>query len=129
MAEAFDYRMLAALVRIHLGADEAQLTPIQSGKHNSSFWVDTPHGRFVLRLAPPDDTGLLFYERRMMRQEPAIHALVRERTTIPVAEMVAHDFSRRRVDRDFVVLTALPGVPLSEARLDGAGFARVLREM
>ncbi len=115
MAEAFDHHMLAALVRIHLDADEAQLTPIYTGKHNSSFWVDTQHGRFVLRLAPPDDTGLLFYERRMMRQEPALHALIRARTTIPVAEVVAHDFSRTHIDRDYVLLRALPGLPLSDA--------------
>jgi fructosamine-3-kinase len=115
MAEGFDHRMLAALVRIHLGADEAQMTPIHTGKHNSSFWVDTQHGRFVLRLAPPDDTGLLFYERRMMRQEPTLHALIRARTTIPVAEVIAHDFSRTHIDRDYVLLRALGGVPLSDA--------------
>jgi len=115
MAEAFDQRMLAALVRKQLDSDEAHLMPIRTGKHNSSFWVDTPHGRFVLRLAPPDDTGLLFYERRMMRQEPSLYALIRARTSIPVAEVVAHDFSRTDIDRDYVLLRALPGVPLSDA--------------
>jgi fructosamine-3-kinase len=115
MAEAFDHRVLAALVRMQLDADEAHLRPIHTGKHNSSFWVDTTHGRFVLRLAPPDDTGLLFYERRMMHQEPTLHALIRGRTSIPVAEVVAHDFSRIHIDRDYVLLRVLPGVPLSGA--------------
>jgi aminoglycoside phosphotransferase (APT) family kinase protein len=116
MAEAFDHRVLVALVRMHLDADKVQLTPIHTGKHNSSFWVDTPNERFVLRLAPPDDTALLFYERRMMRQEPALHALIRARTSIPVAEVVARDFSRTHIDRDYVLLRGLPGVPLSDAR-------------
>jgi len=115
MAEAFDPGTLAALARKQLDAEEAHLTPIHTGKHNSSFWVDTPHERFVLRLAPPDDTGLLFYERRMMRQEPSLHALIRARTSIPVAEVVAHDFSRTDIDRDCVLLRALPGMPLSDA--------------
>jgi len=116
MPESFDHATLAEIVCAQLGAGAAPaFTPIRTGKHNASFWVDTRQGRFVLRLAPPDDAGFLFYERRMMRQEPALHALIRARTAIPVAEVVAHDFSRARIDRDYLLLTALPGAPLSEA--------------
>jgi aminoglycoside phosphotransferase (APT) family kinase protein len=115
MAEPFDIATLAEIARAHLGGGAPQIAPIRTGKHNSSYWVDTSQGRFVLRLAPPDDAGFLFYERRMMRQEPALHALVRARTSIPVAEVVAHDFSRARIDRDYMLMRALPGVPLSDA--------------
>src|SRR6266536_2670335 len=130
MAEACGHRIRAARACIQLTQDEQQLTPIYTGKHNASFWVDTQHGRFVLRLAPPDDTGLLFYERRMMRQEPALHALIRARTTIPVAEVVARDFSRTHIDRDYVLLRGLPGVPLSDAGyLTPAQIDDVLRHL
>jgi fructosamine-3-kinase len=115
MAEAFDHRVLTALVQSQLKTAEVCLTPIHTGKHNSSFWVDTPRQRFVLRLGPPDHTGLLFYERRMMRQEPRLHELIRSHTSIPVADVVAHDFSRSSIDRDYVLLSALPGMPLSDA--------------
>jgi fructosamine-3-kinase len=72
-----------------------------------------------------------------MRQEPQLHALVRAHTSIPVAAIVAHDFSRTRLDRDYLLLTALPGVPLSEApplppaQLDGVlrQVGRYLREL
>jgi hypothetical protein len=64
-----------------------QLTPIRTGKHNTLFW-GTDQGRCVLRIAPPDDAGFLFYERRMMRQESALHMLIR-----------AHHDSNRRGDR------------------------------
>jgi aminoglycoside phosphotransferase (APT) family kinase protein len=129
MAELFDAAALAALLREHL--PEVHLSPIATGKHNTSYWADTPdHGRFVLRLAPPDETGLLFYERRMMRQEPDLHALIRARTGLPVAEIVAHDFSRTRIDRDWLLMRALPGVPLSDApHLSSGGLARVLRQI
>ena len=55
---------LAELVGTQLrqGADSIRLTPIRTGKHNASYWVDSGQGRFVLRLAPPDQTGFLFYE-------------------------------------------------------------------
>lgn len=131
MAESFDTATLAALVRAQLPAGEGalRLTPIRTGKHNTSFWVDSGRGYFVLRLAPPDDAGFLFYERRMMRQEPDLHALIRGRTTIPVAEVVAHDFSRARIDRDWLLLNALPRVPLSDARLNRRQFAGVFRQV
>jgi fructosamine-3-kinase len=118
MAETFDRATLAEVVAAHLTTDAESLrfTPIRTGKHNTSYWVDTDQRRFVLRLAPPDETGFLFYEQRMMRQEPALHALIRSRTTIPVAEIVAYDFSRTRIDRDYLLLAALPGMPLSETQ-------------
>ena len=74
MAEFFDGVTLAAAVSAHTGtpADRLQFAPIRTGKHNTSYWVDTERGRLVLRLAPPDDAGFLFYERRMMRQEPTL---------------------------------------------------------
>jgi len=116
----------------HIDADPGSLrfTPISTGKHNQSYWVDSNRGRFVLRIAPPDDTGLLFYEQLMMRQEPDIHALVRAHTAIPVAQVVGHDFSRTRIDRDYLLMSALPGTPLSNvAGLGHRQLAHALRQV
>ncbi len=68
----------------------------------------------MLRVAPPDDSVFVFYERDMMRQEPALHALVRERTTVPVADIVAYDESRSIIDRPFLLMERLPGEPLCD---------------
>ena len=118
MAESFDHDTLAMLVQpiLTTGAASLTFTPIATGKHNSSYWVNSAAGRYVLRLSPPDSTGLLFYERDMMRQEPALHALIRSRTTMPVAEIIAYDFSRMLIDRDYLLMSALPGIPQSDAR-------------
>ncbi len=132
MPEPFDTQTLSGLVLAHVDADPASLrfTPIRTGKHNTSYWVGSDQGRFVLRIAPPDDAGFLFYERRMMRQEPELHALVHAKTTIPVAEVVGYDFSRTRLDRDYLVMTALPGTPLSDVSgLTYAQFQRALRQV
>jgi fructosamine-3-kinase len=84
----------------------------------------------VLRIAPPDEAGFLFYEQLMMRQEPGLHDLMRAHTTIPVAEVIGYDFSRAHINRDYLVMTALPGVPLSEAPgLTQARFDRALRQV
>jgi fructosamine-3-kinase len=123
---------MASLVLAHVDANPASLrfTPIRTGKHNASYWVESDRGRLVLRIAPPDDAGFLFYERLMMRQEPALHTMIRAQTDIPVAEVVGHDFSRARIDRDYLLMTTLPGTPLSDVpRLTQAQFQRALQQV
>jgi aminoglycoside phosphotransferase (APT) family kinase protein len=108
LSESFDTQALAQLVLAHVDAnpDSLRFTPIRTGKHNTSYWVDSDRGRLVLRIAPPDDAGFLFYERLMMRQEPGLHQLIRARTTIPVAEVIGHDFRRALIDRDYLITLA-----------------------
>ncbi len=109
------------LALIQVDADSLRFQPVRTGKHNRSYWVEAEDtnalhekGRFVLRIAPPDDVGFLFYERLMMRQEPELHTLIRAETGIPVAEVVGYDFSRAHIDRDYLLMRALPGTPISE---------------
>jgi aminoglycoside phosphotransferase (APT) family kinase protein len=128
----FDVETLTELTLAHVDVDPESLsfTPVHTGKHNASFWVDSDRDRFVLRIAPSDDAGFLFYERLMMRQEPELHALVRAHTDIPVAEIVGYDFDRVHIDRDYLLMTALPGTPLSDAPgLDRTRFNRALEQV
>jgi aminoglycoside phosphotransferase (APT) family kinase protein len=132
LSKAPDLRKLTQIVRAHIDLDPTSLsfTPIRTGRHNTSYWIDSNLGRFVLRIAPPDDAGFLFYERRMIRQEPELHALIRAQTTIPVAEIIGYDFTRTHLDRDYLLMTALPGTPLSDSiGLTHAQFQRALQQV
>jgi len=103
---------------------------ITTGKFNDSYFVTLDDGReVVLRIAPSDDTGFLFYERRMMAQEPGLHRLVRTRTSIPVAEILLHDDSRSLIDRDFLVMERLPGTAMSDTYVPRAVVERVLEQV
>ncbi|MEH2421346.1 MAG: aminoglycoside phosphotransferase family protein [Nostoc sp.] len=131
-SQALDIEKLLTLVAIHLNVEpvELELVPIATGKHNSSFWVVAPDKRFVLRVAPRDSTGLLFYERRMMRQEPLLHELICKNTTIPVAQIIVADFSRVHLQQDYLLMTALEGVPLSNApSLSSSGHEQILYQV
>jgi aminoglycoside phosphotransferase (APT) family kinase protein len=119
MSERFSAGLLAQLVAAHLPVDPDRLVfePIRTGKHNTSYYVEGVDDGLVLRISPPDDAGFLFYERRMMAQEPQLHALLRAETAVPVAEILAYDDSRRLVDRDYLLMERLPGQPMTDARL------------
>ncbi len=101
---------------------------IRTGKFNTSYFVEADGAEtMVLRIAPPEDAVFCFYERGMMKQEPALHALLRERTTVPVARVWAFDESHEVLDRDWLLMERLPGVPLSEG--PPCDLDRVLRQV
>ncbi|MBN1642096.1 MAG: aminoglycoside phosphotransferase family protein [Anaerolineae bacterium] len=111
-----DPATLRQLVAAHLpvAPDQVRLEPIRTGKHNRSYYVHSARGDAVLRIAPPQE-GMLFYERGMMAQEPALHELVRARTRVPVAEIYAYDDSQRLIPASYMLMERLPGRALSEA--------------
>jgi len=105
----------------------ASIKPMGYGRFSDSFLCENQEGSFVLRIAPPDRLLQLFYEYRMMRQEPHIHRRVLEETQVPVPRILATDFSRQHIDRDFLVMEMLPGYPMTE--LGPGAFSRGLEEL
>jgi len=124
-----DDSLLRQLVTAHLPVDAGRLRfePIRTGKHNRSYYVHTGADDVVLRVAPSvslDVHGgdMIFYERNMMAQEPAIHALLRAETTVPVAEIYAYDDSRGLIDSSYMLMECLPGRALSDVPHVSARF-------
>ncbi|MFP4055401.1 MAG: phosphotransferase family protein [Candidatus Brocadiia bacterium] len=127
--KAQDRGALERFLREH-GFQPVRLERIPTGKFNDSYFVSTAEGReVVLRVAPPDDAGFLFYERGMMAQEPGVHRLVRQRTAIPVAWVLVYDDSRSIIDRDALVMERLEGRALSDIALSPAAAERVLEQV
>lgn len=126
-------RTLVGLIARHLDVDPDGLgfRRCPTGKFNSTYFIEGGAVPLVLRIAPPDDRDrVLFYEHRMMRQEPAIHALLRERTAVPVPAILAHDFDRSEIGRDYLLMERLPGRPISDLRgLTQEAFEDLLREV
>ena len=124
----FDDEVLERLVRRHLpDAPGIGFESIRTGKFNKSFFVQAGEQDLVLRIAPSQDAVLLFYERDMMRQEPQIHQLLRDQTSVPMASILAYDDSHSEVPHHFMIMERLPGVPLTEA--PGAPMDSVLHKV
>ncbi len=124
---AIDESQARELVAARLGEGDWRCRRFGAGKFSETFQV-TGGGRYVLRVAPPDSVLQLFYEYRMMRQEPGIHERLLAETSIPVPPIVAHDFSRTLIDRDYLVMPHLPGEALSRAQLAGAARQRAFSQ-
>ncbi|MBD3240482.1 MAG: phosphotransferase [Chitinivibrionales bacterium] len=110
---------------------------VTTGKFNDTFVCEVAPGagavdgagRVVVRVAPPDDAGFLFYERGMMAQEPGLHRLLREKTSVPVPRVYIYDSTRVAVDRDFLVMEYINGVALSDAGVSAGVRADVARQV
>lgn len=128
-----DLDALRGIISDHAGIeiDCVRLERCPTGKFNFTWFADADGRPLVLRVAPPDDPSImLFYEYRMMRQEPPVHQTLQAKTSVPVPTIHAYDFSHERVDRDFLIMERMPGVPLSHhPRLTRKAFATCLEEV
>ncbi|HOJ34559.1 MAG TPA: aminoglycoside phosphotransferase family protein [Candidatus Hydrogenedentes bacterium] len=106
--------LLQACVRAYRPYRSIRFQRIFTGKFNTSFYVSADDEELVLRIAPPSDSVFLFYERDMMKQEPAIHETVLKNTEVPIAPILFFDDSRKILGRDFLLMKRLPGRPVSE---------------
>jgi aminoglycoside phosphotransferase (APT) family kinase protein len=106
------------------------LEQISTGKFNETHigYLKNPHegkDRIIIRIAPPEDAGFIFYEFRMMAQEPEVHRIVAEKTNIPIPRIFVYDNSRKILDRDFLIMEWMEGIPLSDAPVSQAVFDSV----
>ncbi len=120
--------ILIKLINRHFNEENWKFERIRGGRFSDTYFVSSHDAEYVLRIAPPDTVLQLFYEYRMMRQEPRIHKILLEHTDVPLPEIIAYDFSRELIDCDYLVMERLSGTPLNEARLDGEAMNRALFE-
>ncbi len=132
LPDFLDPGRLHAILERHwpLPANETAIERVPTGRHNTSLFLTHPERRGVLRIAPPDDAGFLFYEIRMIAQEPRVHQIASEETSIPVPAVWTFDDTREIIPRDFLIMERLPGDPLPPPAEDDAGaFAEILRRL
>jgi aminoglycoside phosphotransferase (APT) family kinase protein len=131
--ESFPETLLAELVSGHVDAPTGCLRFVRcpTGKFNTTYFVEGAPEPVALRIAPPDDRSrMLFYEYRMMRQEPEVHARIQAETDIPIPTILAHDCSHERIDRDYLLMRRMPGIPISDhPGLSRSAFDRLLAEV
>ncbi|MGQ9454547.1 MAG: phosphotransferase family protein [Armatimonadota bacterium] len=128
MGEHFPGEVLVKLVSRYVPVDESSVRfeRVPTGHFNTTYFVKGADRDLVLRIAPPDDIGFVFYERGMMAQEPMVHRLVRQCTSVPVAGILAYDTSRDYVNRDYILMERLPGVPLTQLAVNAVVLDRIL---
>lgn len=104
------------LLKANFGKDTeaAAITELTGGMYNAVYLIDRKEGdQVVLKVGVLPDTPHLSYEQNLMRREVECMKLIRDRTDVPIPEILACDFSRTRIPGDYFFMTKLEGVPFS----------------
>lgn len=92
---------------------------LKEGFFNTAYWVETMDGvKWVVKIAPPDSVPVLRYEQNILKAEVESIRLVKTKTSIPVPDILAYDRSRKILDRDYFVMSFIPGIPFHKLRAD-----------
>lgn len=112
--------LAAALVRHSLGPDSrvTGASPLGGGGFAAVWRVELDDGRaVVLKTSPPTGAVLLRYESGLLGAEAEYFRRVRrELAGVPVPEVLHLGTDRDQCDGDWMVMSLLPGTPLSELR-------------
>ncbi len=131
MNNAFDENTIKQICKRHSFRIN-QATRLSTGKFNYTYVCDlqkpdsAQNDKIIVRIAPSDTEGFVFYEKNMMAQEPEIHSIVKKYTSIPIPEIYVYDDSKSVINRNFLIMEYIQGKPLSDMELSSDGIKKVM---
>ncbi|HVB14657.1 MAG TPA: phosphotransferase family protein [Candidatus Dormibacteraeota bacterium] len=113
---------IQADLHAHLGWRIGELRPIPEGHSGFTYWVDTDHGRAVLRLPPPG--ARIAGPADIPRQSRIMAALAEQ--GLPVPRLLASSAQPAIDGRPFVLMEEVPGLRVEAvaAQLSPAALAQ-----
>lgn len=107
------------------------LKKIQTGLFNTTFRVKRSDNKkdLIIRIAPDENTGMLFYEKNMMVREPEIHEKVIAQTSLPAPNIIAYDFSKKVICKNYLIMEYMDGIPMSEITLEPNDQQQIFRQL
>ncbi|MEZ0073095.1 phosphotransferase family protein [Planotetraspora sp. GP83] len=106
---------LDALALDALGAGVVSSEELADGFANAVWLLGLADGRrVVLKVGPPPDLRLLTYERNLLRTEAMVYGLAAP-LGLPLPSLLHAAFDDPRLGGDYLILSALDGVPWNRA--------------
>jgi Predicted aminoglycoside phosphotransferase len=120
---------LRALIGGALGAGVTSTTELTDGLANAAWRVGLDDGRsVVLKVGPPPGLEQLSYERELLRTEAMVYRLAAS-AGLPQAELLHSSFDDPLIGGDYLIISALDGVPWSQVTLPDADDRAVRYEL
>lgn len=123
------------LVKANFGDDTAVLgiAELADGMCNAAYVIDCEGkpGRIVLKVSMPPTAPLLWHEGDNMIAEIEAYRLVRERTSVPIPQILSHDFSRTLIDSRYFFMEFMTGEVYAKAvkKITPENKARLIRQL
>lgn len=94
------------------GKEAAGITELTEGFFNAAYRIKLRDGQnVILKIAPPGKADIMTYEKNLMYAEVNSMRLVKERTSVPVPEILFYspEHSGNLCESDYFFMTALTG--------------------
>lgn len=118
-----------ALIGDALGAGVTSTRELTDGFANAAWRIGLDDGRsVVLKVGPPAEFERLSYERELLRTEALVYRLAAS-AGLPQAELLHSSFDDPLIGGDYLIISALDGVPWNRVRLPEADERAVQYEL
>ncbi|MBP2704096.1 phosphotransferase [Microbispora sp. RL4-1S] len=120
---------LDALALDAVGAGVVNAEELTDGFANAVWRLDLEDGRqVVLKAGPPPGLRLLNYERHLLRTEAMVYHLAAP-TGLPMPSLIHAGFDDPLLEGDYLILSALEGVPWNRTELTPSENASLRSEL
>ena len=97
----------------HRIGNVSKITPLGDGEFNAAYKATCDDGTsYVLKIAPPDDSKVLSYEKGMMESEVFWYKMMHEKTDILCPKVYVSDFSETILHSSCFIMELMEGEPL-----------------
>ena len=105
------------------------LEPLGNGEFNAAYKVTCENGaNYALKIAPPDDSKVLTYEKNMMESEVFWYGQMHDKTDILCPGVIVSDFTKNIVKSNCFIMDLMEGKPLYEVNFTEAGYEDIARQ-
>ena len=105
------------------------ILPLGNGEFNAAYKVICEKGdAYALKIAPPDDSKVLSYERNMMGSEVFWYKQMHDKTDILCPRVYVYDPSKKIIKSSCFIMEMMEGEPLWAVDFSAAGYDEVQRQ-
>ena len=106
------------LFSFHKVGNVMDVAVLGNGEFNAAYKVTCDRGEsYALKIAPPENAGVLSYEKNMMEAEVFWYSQMHEKTDILCPKVYVSDFSKKIIGSNCFIMEMMAGKPLWEAGL------------
>lgn len=107
--------------KLHIGeaVNEVKVKELKEGFYNAAYEIILPDRSVILKIAPAANAKILAYEKNMMEAEVNSLRLVKEKTKVPVPDVLYYDQSHSISDADYFFMNKVEGISLNQAKENG----------
>ena len=100
---------IAEMVQKAFGCEPREITELTEGFYNVAYRIVLDNRTVILKVAPSPEVEILTSEKDIMKTEVESMRMVKEKTSVPVPEILFFDDSKALINRNYFFMEALAG--------------------